>query len=147
MSDAGIVFPDRRTRIRFKPGERVRYVENRRSFGAFMRSDQMRDVTERAAGHIAVRAAALSPKQQKKRGDGDKTTGWHARVAKGYRVRRNAGLMMVGGNARVKVEVVNNVEGSALIEFGGRGQPRVRALGHAGGEVGEFKGKGGGGLR
>lgn len=143
MSDAGIVFPERRTRIRFKPGERVRYVENRASFGAFLRSDQMRDVTEEAAGHIAVRAGALSPTQQRKNGEGEKTTGWHARVAKGYRVRRNAGLMMVGGNARVKVEVVNNVAGSALIEFGGRGQPRVRPLAHAGGEVGDFKPEGG----
>jgi len=140
MSDAGIVFPERRTRIRFRPGERVRYVENRKSFGAFMRSEQMRDVTAEASGHIAVRAGALSPKQQKKSGTDEKTTGWHASVAKGYRVRRNAGLMLVGGNARVKVEVVNNVAGSALIEFGGRGQPRVRALAHAGGEVGDFKG-------
>ena len=117
-----------------RPGERSRYVMNNRSFGAFIRSDQVRDPTEEAAKDIAALAAA-----NVRGGGGERSTGLHERVRKGFKVKRNSGLMKVAGNLRVKVEVVNNAEGSALLEFGGRGLPRQRMLGRAGAVFGDFK--------
>lgn len=122
---------------RMAPGERVRYVPNHRSFGAFMRSDQMRAPTAEAAGDIAVSAAARTPTEK----EGAKEhTGLHARVKAGYEVEREAGLLKVGGNLRVLVNVVNDADGAALVEFGARGVPRTRALGKAGAEFGDFHG-------
>lgn len=119
---------------------RAVYVPNHRSFGAFMRSDQMRDVTEEAAKDIAELAAAKTP--DSKEGAAEHT-GLHAKVKAGFKTKRNAGLMKVGGNLRVKVEVVNDVDGAALVEFGARGVPRSRMLGQAGATVGDFKPEGG----
>lgn len=140
MSDFGdLESPILAKAVRFRPGQRAKYVPNNRSFGAFIRSDQMRDPTIEVAQDIA-RAAATKVVRP---GDTESTTGLHARVRKGFKVRRNAGLMKVGGNLRVKVEVFNNAEGSALIEYGGRGLARQRSLGRAGAEFGDFKPEGG----
>lgn len=117
---------------------RTLYVPNHRSFGAFIRSDQVRDPTEEVAKDIAALAAA-----KVQGGGGERTTGLHDRVRKGFKVKRNAGLMKVAGNLRVKVEVVNNADGSALLEFGGRGLRRQRMLGSAGAAFGDFKPDGG----
>lgn len=123
---------------RMRRGERVRYVPNHRSFGAFMKSDQMRDVTEEAAGDIAMAAATRTPP-----GGGPESRGLHARVRGGFGVKRNAGLAKVGGNLRVRVDVVNNEEGAALVEFGAKNIARARMLGRAGAEYGDFKPEGG----
>lgn len=126
---------------RMPSGTRVMYVPNHRSFGAFMRSDQMRDVTEDVANDIALAAAALTP--TKKGGRIRERTGLHARVKGGFRVKRDAGLMKVGGNLRVKVTVINSEPGAPLVEFGGRGLARRRMLGRAGAKFGDFKPEGG----
>lgn len=119
---------------------RVVYVPNHRSFGAFMRSDQMRDVTEEAARDIAGLAAAFTPEAKE---GALEHTGLHARVKGGFKVKRGAGLIRVGGNLRVRVDVINDADGAALVEFGSRGVPRVRMLGRAGAVIGEFKPEGG----
>lgn len=121
---------------RMGPGERSRYVPNHRSFGAFMKSEQMRDVTEQAAKDIARRAMQLTPPSN----GGHDTRGLHSRVRNGFTVRREAGFLRVAGNIRVMVLVENDVEGSALLEFGARNLHRLRMLGRAGAEFGDFKG-------
>lgn len=116
-------------------GRRTRYVPNHASFGLFMLSDQVRDVTVEVAEDIAKVAASKVPETASRR----KKTGLHARVRKGFKVKRNAGTMMVSGNLRVRVDVVNRVPGSALVEFGARSLERQRMLGRAGAMFGDFK--------
>ena len=122
---------------RMRRGETVRYVPNHRSFGAFMKSDQMRDVTEEVAGDIADTAKALSPVSSRG-GDQD-----GRRMRDQFRVVRNAGQLKVGGNLRVKVEVVNGARSAAPNEFGTRRNKRHRMLGRAGARYGDFKPEGG----
>lgn len=138
MSFEELEHPIAATTVRFAPGQHAKYVPNHRSFGAFMRSEQMRDVTADVAGDIST-AAKLGTKDE---GASDEHTGLHAKVRSGFKVRRNAGLMKVGGNMRVKV-LVTGVEGSALLEFGARGLRRQRMLGRAGAKFGDFKPEGG----
>lgn len=120
---------------RMSRGRRAKYVPNHRSFGAFIRSEQMRDVTADVAEDIAIKAAANTRRPT----DAKEGKGLHAKVRGGFRVKRGAGLMKVGGNLRVKVEVVNNADGAALVEFGANGLPRSRPLGRAGAAFGDFK--------
>lgn len=120
-------------------GERVRYVPNHRSFGAFIKSDQMRAAVVEVATVIAAAAAGHTPPSS----GGEDSTGLHDEVKGGFKVKPNAGLLEVGGNRRVVVEVTNDVRGSALVEFGARGLTRVRMLGRAGAENGDFKPDGG----
>ena len=122
---------------RMRIGERVRYVPNHVSFGAFMKSQQMRDVTADVANDIAATAAAKTPSEK---AGAKEHTGLHARVKAGYRVRKARGLLRVGGNLRVKVEVVNDADGSALVEFGAPGVPPSRSLGQAGSDFGDWHG-------
>lgn len=122
-------------RPRFPKGTRVMYKPNHRSFGAFMKSDQMRRVTVRVAMDIARVAQARTPSAK---AGAEEHTGLHQRVKDGFRVRRDAGLLKVGGNLRVKVEVVNVAEEAPWVEFGTFGIPRQRMLGEAGGMFGDF---------
>jgi hypothetical protein len=133
----GIEHPIAATSVRFAPGEHVKYVPNHRSFGAFMRSDQMRDVTIEVAEDIAAMAKEFSP--QSKRG-GDQTG---RRMRDQFKVERDAGLMKVGGNLRVLVIVSNNARSAAPNEFGTRRNKRYRMLGRAGAMFGDFKPEGG----
>lgn len=121
--------------VRFTPGQHAKYVPNHRSFGAFIRSDQVRDPVTEVAQDIA-RAAAGNV-------DPGSAGGLHDKVRAGFKVRRAAGLIKVSGNLRVKVEVVNTVAGSALLEFGTRNLRRERMLGRAGAAHGDFKPEGG----
>jgi len=116
---------------------RAVYVPNNDSFGDFILSDQMRDVTEEVAKDIAELAKELSP--QSSRGgiqDGK-------RMRDQFEVVRNAGALKVGGNLRVLVEVVNNARSAAPNEFGTRKNKRHRMLGRAGALFGDFKPDGG----
>lgn len=114
--DFGIEFPLTVVAPKTRGAQRVWYVPNHRSFGAFMRSEQMRDVTEEVAKDIAHVAAELSPVDT-----GD--------LASSFKVKREAGLMKVGGNLRVKVLVENNSDHAAANEFGiGRLGPRGRRM-------------------
>lgn len=116
---------------------RVWYKPNHRSFGAFMRSDQMRDVTVEVAEDIAAKAKEFSPVSTRG-GDQD-----GRRMRDQFKVVRAAGLLKVGGNLRVKVEVVNNARSAAPNEFGTRKNKRHRMLGRAGAAFGDFKPEGG----
>lgn len=119
---------------RMPPGRRVAYVPSRVGFGAFMLSDQMRDVTAEVAGDIAA-MAQMAPGVNAE----DEPSRLEKRIRKGYRVKKEAGAMTVGGNLRVRVDVVNDVEGSALFEFGARNIRRRRTLGQSGAAFGDFK--------
>lgn len=122
---------------RMPRGKRAIYVPNHRSFGAFIRSDQMRDVTEEVAKDIALLAKEYSPTSQRG-GDQD-----GRRMKDQFKVVRNAGFMKVSGNLRVKVEIVNNARSAAPNEFGTRKNKRHRMLGRAGAAFGDFKPEGG----
>lgn len=122
---------------RMRHGQRVKYVPNHRSFGAFMKSDQMRDVTEEVAVDIAETAKGLSPVSTR---GGDQEG---RRMRDQFEVIRNAGLIKVDGNLRVKVEVVNGARSAAPNEFGTRRNKRHRMLGRAGAKFGDFKPEGG----
>lgn len=108
---------------------RVWYKPDHRSFGAFIRSEQMRDVTAEVAGDIARTASELAP-----RSDGP---GPH--MADQFKVVREAGFMKVGGNIRVKVEVVNDDPAAPVNEFGGKHNKRHHMLARAGGMFGDWK--------
>lgn len=128
-----IVFPlpeDRRPR--FAPGQRARYVPNNRSFGAFIRSDQMRDVTAEVARDIQAEARASVPPP---RADSDPKAS-----AVRITVRRQAGMVKVAGNVRVKVEVTMSGPGAERAEFGYEaGGTRYRTLGKAGSKFGDLR--------
>jgi len=126
---------------RMRKGETTRYVPNHPSFGAFIRSDQVRDPVAEVAQDIAALAGTNVRDQSGK--EISRSRGLHDRVRAGFKVKRNGGLIKVAGNLRVRVLVENNVDGSALLEFGARGLPRQRMLGRAGAEFGDFKPEGG----
>ena len=107
-------------RPRMPKGTRVLYKPNHRSFGAFIRSDQMRRVTVRVAMDIARAAQAKTPSAK---AGAEEHTGLHQRVKDGFRVR---------------VEVVNVAEEAPWVEFGTFGIPRQRMLGEAGAMFGDF---------
>jgi hypothetical protein len=120
------------------PGRRVVFRADHKSFGEFIRSEQMRDVTEEVAKDIASRAGDLAPRR-KSRGrvpDG-------AAMADSFRVNKDAGFIKVERNVRVKVEVYNNSRSAAPNEFGSSKNPRHRMLARAGAEYGDFKPDGG----
>lgn len=115
----------------------VWYKPNHRSFGAFMKSDQMRDVTEEVAKDIAKLAREFSPKSKR----GGIQDGFRMRDQ--FKVERNAGLLKVAGNLRVRVIVSNDARSAAPNEFGTRKNKRHRMLGRAGAAFGDFKPEGG----
>ena len=117
--------------------KRVWYVPNHRSFGAFMRSEQMRSVTYEVSLDIAALAKDFSPVSQR----GGNQDG--ERMRDQFRVLRNVGNMNVGGNWRVMVWVVNDARSAGPNEFGTRNNARHRMLGRAGAAFGDFKPEGG----
>lgn len=122
---------------RMAKGRRVMYKPNHSSFGAFIRSDQMRRATVKVAMDIAHVAQQRTPSSLP---GAKEHTGLHQRVKEGFSVvetptPRN---LKVGGNLRVVVQVVNKAKGSALVEFGANGLPRQRMLGAAGAIFGDF---------
>lgn len=130
---AGLHLPIRVVPPKPKGSGRVWYRPNHRSFGAFMKSDQMRDATEEVAEDIAERAAELSPVSQR----GGQQDG--KRMRDQFEVRAQAGFIKVAGNIRVVVEVENNARSAAPNEFGTSKNRRHRMLGRAGAEYGDFK--------
>lgn len=133
MGWEGIEHPITTESVRFAPGEHAKYVPNNRSFGAFIRSDQVRDAVVEVAKEIAALAKELSPKSD--------APGKH--MANSFTVQKNAGLIKVSGNLRVRVLVNNNDRAAALNEFGTKRNKRVRMLGRAGAAFGDFKPDGG----
>lgn len=137
MSAEEIEFPLSAAGVRFAPGEHAKYVPNHRSFGAFMRSGQMRDVTAEVADDIKDRAKELSPVSQR----GGQQDG--KRMKDQFEVEREAGFIRVAGNTRVRVIVANGARSAAPLEFGTSKNKRHRMLGRAGSEFGDFKPEGG----
>lgn len=121
---------------------RLTYKPNHRSFGEFMVSEQMRDVTADVAADIAAMASMMTPSSKP---GAQEHTGLHRRVKSGFRVVRAAGTVTISGNPRVLVQVVNEADGAALVEFGARGVPRQRMLGTAGSYFGDYHDWGGDG--
>ena len=114
---------------RMRKGERTRYVPNHRSFGAFMKSEQMRDVTTQVAEDIANTATGTQPPPT--------SDSEHAGAT--YKVKRMAGFAKVAGNIRVRVLVEGRGDGVERAEFGTNGETRYRTLAAAGGKFGDFK--------
>lgn len=116
----------------------VVFKPDHKSFGEFIRSDQVRDVTAEVAKDIATRAGMLAPRRKSR---GNVPDG--AAMADSFQVNKDAGVIKVSGNVRVKVEVFNNRPSAAPNEFGGPRNKRHRMLGRAGAEFGDFKPDGG----
>lgn len=115
------------------PRDRARFVPDHKSFGQFILSDQIRDVTAEVAGDIADLAGTLAPRRTKgKPKDGTS-------MADRFKVNEQAGVIKVSGNLRVKVEVFNEARSAAPNEFGGKRNARHRMLGRAGARFGDFK--------
>lgn len=108
---------------------RAWYEPDHDSFGRFILSDQMRDVTKAAAKDIRDIATATAPRS--------KGPGPH--MADQYEVS-TSGVIVIGGNPRVMCEVVNPDRAAAPNEFGTKNNKRRRTLGRAGALIGEFKG-------
>lgn len=113
--------------------EYVWYEPDHKSFGALMVSDQMRAVTVKVANAIADTARELAPK------------GETGELAASIRVNKDAGVLEVGGNLRVRVDVVADVRYAAIIEFGSnaksmqRNVKKTRFMARAGAAHGELK--------
>lgn len=133
MAFESLEHPITATSVKFKAGRRTHYVPNNRSFGAFILSDQMRDVTAEVAEDIADLAKTLSPTSSR----GGEQDG--ERMRDQFEVERNAGVLKVSGNLRVMVIVSNNARSAAPNEFGTRRNKRHRMLGRAGARFGDFK--------
>lgn len=123
---------------------RVVFRPDHKSFGEFMRSEQMRDVTSEVASDIADRAGQLAPRRKNKgTGQVSNTVPEGAAMADSFEVNREAGFLKVSGNVRVMVHVFNQKRSAAPNEFGGPRNKRHRMLGRAGAEFGDFKPDGG----
>lgn len=119
---------------RMRRGLRSKYVPNHRSFGAFIRSEQMRDVTEEVAKDVMLDANATAPPPTEGT-DPD-------RVGAAYKVTRQGGLIKVSGNLRVRVLVESLADdgAAARAEFGhNAGEGRYRHLANVGSRHGQWK--------
>lgn len=116
-----------------RPGRRkVWYKPNNRSFGLFIKSEQMRDVTYEVARDVAIVATASFPAPS-----GD--TPAAAATPPTYEVKREAGFVKVGRNVRVRVIVEAQGEAAMRAEFGHRGAKRYRTLAEAASRFGDWK--------
>lgn len=117
---------------------RVRFSPDHKSFGAFIKSDQMREPVVEVAHDIADLAGRYAPRRKSR---GNVPAG--VAMADQFKVREEAGFLKVSGNVRVKVEVFNSAPSAAPNEFGSKRNKRHRMLGRAGGHYGDFKPDGG----
>lgn len=123
-------------------GEYVEFRPDHKSFGEFIRSEQVRDPVEEVSKDIADLAGQYAPRR-KDRGNVKEGTA----MADRFRVQRMAGFINVAGNSRVKVTVYNTAASAAPNEFGNKRTKRHRMLGRAGAAFGDFmQGKKGRGL-
>lgn len=113
-------------------GRRVWYKPNNRSFGLFIKSDQMRDATYEVARDVAVAATASFPAPSP-------NTPADAATPPEYRVKREAGQIKVGRNIRVRVLIEASGPAATRAEFGHRGSARYRTLASAASRFGDWK--------
>lgn len=118
---------------RMARGDRVKYVPNHKSFGAFIKSEQVRKPTAEVAEAIAKAAKGFSPVSER---GGDQEG---RRMRDRFRVVKESGFIKVGRNVRVLVQVVNDARSAAPNEFGTKRNKRHRMLGRAGAMFGDFK--------
>lgn len=136
--DFGIEHPLRVIPPKTRGRRKVWYKPNHKSFGAFILSDQARDVTEEVAQDIAAMAKELSPTSTR---GGDQEG---RRMKDQFKVRRQSGNLKVSGNLRVLVTITNDARSAAPNEFGTSKNRAHRMLGRAGAAFGDFKPEGGG---
>lgn len=119
------------------PGRRVVFRPDHSQgtgFGGFIRSDQVRDPTAAIAQEIAKAVGAASARSE----------GPGPHMADLWKVKKNAGLVKVAGNIRVRVDVFNPDIAAAAQEFGAgprRGQRRG-TLRRIASQWGDFKAHG-----
>lgn len=135
-SVSGLPDPGTTNRLSTLEREGGFYRPNFRSFGRFIRSQQVRRPVIRVAHDIARRAGEYAPKSETTKGGGNDGS-----LSESYDVRSEAGEMKVDGHFRVKVEVFNSDSAAAPIEFGNShlGKPGRRPLARAGNDYGDFK--------
>ena len=119
------------------PGRRVVFRPDHVEFGEFILSEQVRDAVADVAADIAGMAGDLAPRRK----SGGPPAG--TAMADQFHVNREAGVIQVAGNMRVKVEVFNDARSAAPNEFGSKRNRRHRMLGRAGAHYGDFKPDGG----
>lgn len=97
----------------FKRGEMVKYVPDHKSFGAWIMSEEMRDLVMPIATEMAVDATVTAPlpgpETLESRPDAKKPT---------YSVERQGGAKEVGGNMRIVVRVEGEGPDAERAEFG-----------------------------
>lgn len=122
-------FPIRVVPPKPKGSGRAWYRPNHRSFGAFMKSEQMRDVTAEVAEDIGQLAAATQPAPSETDPE---------RTGSTYTVQRESGLVKVAGNLRVRVDINGDGPGVERAEFGGSRWTRFRTLAAAASKFGDW---------
>ena len=110
----------------------ARYKPDNKSFGRFILSEQMRDVTAEVARDIAALATTSAPPPSS---DTDPEA-----IGATYTVNREAGVIVVAGNPRVKVTVTGRGAAALRAEFAFKAtDKRHRTLAVAGGQFGDWK--------
>lgn len=94
----------------FKDGEVVKYVPDHKSFGAWIMSEEMRNLVTPVAVEIAAEATATAPEPSE-------DTRPEAASKAVYTVDREAGSTVIGGNARVVLRVSGDGEPAQRAEF------------------------------
>jgi hypothetical protein len=116
------------------PNEHVRYVPDHKSFGAWIMSEEMRDLVAPVAVKIAVTATATAPEPS----SDTRPEAAHKAV---YTTDKHAGSTIVGGNARVVLRVEGDGEAAQRAEFGYEegGEERFYNLRRAAARYGNWK--------
>lgn len=112
------------------------YKPDNKSFGEFILSDQMRDVTFEVTKDIATLAGATAHRDNK-----DKRNVHH--YADSFEAEKHGGTLKVHMAMRVMCKVTNDDPVALYNEFGNKKSKRLRTLGRAGAAYGDFKPDGG----
>lgn len=116
--------------------KKVEFGMDNKSFGEFILSGKMRDVTFDVAQDIANHAGETA-----KRDNRSKRRTHH--YADGFKAEKEAGVMKVHQAFRVMCKVTNDDPVALYNEFGNKKSKRLRTLGRAGAAFGDFKPEGG----
>lgn len=120
--------------------KRVAYGMDNKSFGEFILSERMRDVTAEVAHAIRDTAQEIAVRDE---GNDRRPRKRTEHYADAFEVEREGGTMRVDRALRVVVLVKNDDPVAAINEWGAGRTPRRRTLGRAGAMHGDFKPDGG----